>query len=131
MEEWIQKFSDLIAGDRTWSWCVIGILYIILTLIIRNWFLHPFVKRARELKHRWYQDLKDLYLKRATAGWIFYIISLVTILVLWSRPQIFPLTVGRTIAIVVALCSYILSIVFHLQALSVATVVTLRRVESK
>ena len=131
MEAWIKQISDMIIQDRTWSWSVIGFLYLLLTLIVRNWFLSPFIKRAKELKHRWYQDIKDLYLKSALTGWIFYLISFVIVILIWIRPQFLPLSLFHRAALAVAVLSYFLSIILHLQALGVASVVILRRIESK
>jgi len=129
--ERIDHISEMILIDRTWSWSIIGIFYLGLTLIVRNWFLSAIVKRAKELKGRWYQDIKDLYLKRALTGWIFYLMSFAIILLLWVRPDFLPLTPVDWFSLVLAMVFYFISVLLHMQALGVAAVVTMRRLESK
>jgi hypothetical protein len=129
--EKIDYIAEMILIDRTWSWSIIGMLYLGLTLIIRNWFMSSIIKRAKELKGRWFQDIKDLYLKRALAGWILYLISFAIILLLWIRPDFLPLTPVDWFSLVLAMITYFISVLLHVQALGVAAVVTMRRLESK
>lgn len=130
MREFVEDFSTLIVRERSWSWSVIGILYMGLTLIIRNWFMRPVIREARKIKKSWYSDFKDLYLKSALSGWAAYLISLGIVLMLWVQPEIFPLTIPQFLAAVAALFFYILSILMHLQALGVAAAKTLKSIES-
>lgn len=131
MAEWINDFSDMVVSDRGWSWSFVGILYLLLTMIIRNWFLRPILHNAKELKRHWYHEMKDAYLKRALPGWLCYLSALVIVLFIWSRPQLFPLTLEHAFALLLSVILYFFSILFHVQALGVAAVVTLKRIEDE
>lgn len=131
MDEMIQKFSNLMINDRDWSWSVIGILYLILTLIIRNAFMRPLNVHLKELKRRWGKEIKDAYSKHSIVGWFFYFVSFGGVLFAWSRPDILPLTFKMTAGLVLIFVAYLLSILFHVQALGLACAEILRRMESK
>lgn len=131
MKELIQQFSDMVVIDRGWSWSVIGILYLGLTLILRNWFLSPVIDRVKLLKRAHAQIVKDAYLKQAAYGWIFYLIAFLIVIALWREKNLLPITLKQLAAAVTALFCYIFSIVLHLQAVGAAGIVALRHLEKE
>lgn len=129
MSEFIQNFSIMITEDRSWSWSVVGILYLGLTLIIRNWFLRPLVKLAKDLKRSHYTEIKGAYLKQALSGWMLYLASLALVLVVWIQPKLLPLRAEHVLMLFAAFLCFILSMMLHLQAMAAAGLTTLKRVE--
>ncbi len=131
MTEWFQNFRDLVLTERYWSWSVIGIVYICVTMVIRGWVIRPVIAPAKELKHRLYHDMKDYYLKKAAPGWFFYFASLIIVILVWIRPDFNPGHFLYKMAFLSAFACYGLSLLMHLQALAMAAVAALRRLEQK
>ena len=122
MLETIRSYFDVILVERSWSWTLIGILYLLFGLMVRGWFINPVLSHAKLLEKQVYQKIKLLYLKRSILGWIFFLVSLIIFVLLWNREPLFPLTVMKAFTILGAVACFILSILFHLQALAVATI---------
>ncbi len=131
MMDYIQAISDIVVWDRAWSWSVMGICYVGLSLIIRNFFLRPIVARAKNLKRAWYNDIKDNYNNRSIAGWIFYIFSLLLLIYIWTRPRLFPLDLNQILALAGAVFCYLFSILLHVQAFGTSSIITLKKIESE
>ncbi|MFZ5803019.1 MAG: hypothetical protein ACOY3K_07935 [Candidatus Omnitrophota bacterium] len=131
MNEWVQSFSDLITTQRAWSWSFIGILYVVLTQIIRGWLLRPIWSRAREIKRNWFREFQDLYLKRSVAGWFFYLASFALVMLFWVQKQLLPLDGFDLLALLTAVVLYVISLLSHVQAMGVAAVVILKKAETE
>ena len=129
MNEWIQEFSKIIVTQREWTWSVIGILYMSLTLIIRNWVLRSLIRDAKDLKRSHYSDFKENYLKLAFNGWIFYFASVVIVLFVWTQKDLWPLKTIHASLLVAAGVSYLLSITSHVHAIGFAAIATLKKSE--
>ncbi len=127
MEQSLQLFIDQILQERTWSWTVIGIAYLIVGLTIRSWFIGPIVRRSKELNRKNYHDFKSAYLKRSIWGWLFFLASFLTVIGLWSTVISLPMSVKQALAILGAIICFIFSIVFHLTAYGIAALTALKQ----
>ena len=129
--EMFKTYVEVILAERSWSWTVVGIFYLVLGLVIRGWLIGPIIHKAKELNRLPYEEFKRAYLKRAAVGWIFFLLSFVVVVGLWNREARLPLSIKEALAVLAAIVSFLLSILSHLQALGVAAVIALKRVSEK
>ncbi len=127
----LKVFLEPILNERTWSWTVIGIAYLLIALIIRGWFLAPLARKTRELDRKQNHELKAAYLKRSFLGWIFFLIPFFVLIKLWNSVFTFPITVQDALTVLGGVVSFIISIILHLQAFGVAAIETLKRTTEK
>lgn len=127
MKEMLQVYFNAILSERSWSWTVIGLVYVISGYTLRSWFLKPVVRKAKELDKPLWHKIKKAYLRHSPLGWIFFLIPLVISIVLWYREVLRPLTIKDAAAILTAVVSFILSIFCHLQAFGIAALEVLRQ----
>ena len=127
----LKEYLDVILAERSWSWAVIGIVYIIVGLFIRSLFLGPVAHKAKELNRGPHQELKKAYLHRAPLGWVFFLFSFLIVVGLWNRGIKTPVSIKEALAILGAIVSYVFSIIYHLQALGIAAVIALKRYSEK
>lgn len=122
----LRSYLDIILQERFWSWSLIGILYVILGLMVRGWFLNSMIRRAKEVGSKYYHEIKKAYLKRSLLGWILFFIPLGILIVLWSRGMEFPLDRATQIWVHIAIASYTMSVISHMWAFGTAGIVTLK-----
>ena len=122
----IKSYFDIIWLERSWSWTVLGILYILAALFVRGWFLSSLFSRLKEVEHGLHHRIKAAYLKRSFWGWLFFFIPLGISILVW-RKDIFPLKIDDRILILSAFASFIFSVILHLQAFGIAVLEVLRR----
>jgi len=128
MMETLKAYVDIILLERSWSWSLVGIVYLILAFIIRGWFTKPVMRHAKTLESRYYHVFKNAYLKRAIWGWIFFLIPLFVVALFWTQSKVLPLSAEEALVLLGALASFILSIMFHLGALSFAGVDAIKKI---
>jgi len=75
---------NMILTQRTWSWAIIGIGYLLVFLCIRGFFLHTLIKRARALNSKWFHEIKKSYAKKCFPGWILFAISFLMLIFFWK-----------------------------------------------
>ena len=126
-----KDYLDVILAERSWSWAVIGIAYIIVGLFIRSLFLGAVIHKTKELNRGPSQELKKAYLQRAPLGWVFFLFSFLIVVGLWNRGVQIPLSVKEALGILGAIVAYVFSIIYHLQALGIAAVIALKRYSEK
>jgi len=126
MIEYITSYLEVIQEERFWSWTLIGIVYLLAGLTVRGWFLNPVFNQAHEIKKPYYHEIKQVYLKKSMAGWCFFFIPLAFIVVLWNGVKSFPLNAQQWSAVMAATLSFVLSIISHLKAFTIATLSVMR-----
>ena len=131
MKESIQSYLQLIVTERNWSWTLIGILYIVLALAIRGWFVGPLFRAAKSSNRHLYGEIKTAYLRNSLWGWIFFLIPLIVFIVTWYRKELFPITIQDAAITLAATASFVLSIMLHMKAFGVAAIQTLHRALEK
>lgn len=75
---------NMVLTQRTWSWTVIGIAYLLVFLAFRSFFLHTLIKRARALNSKWFHEIKKVYSKKCFSGWILFAISFLMLVFFWQ-----------------------------------------------
>ncbi len=129
--ETLKNYFTVILNERDWSWALVGILVFIGMLLIRHLFISPIIRKSKELNRTPYEEFKKAYIKRGALGWAFFLISFTLVIGLWGYGARLPLSMKEALAILASIASFILSIIFHLQALGMAAVVALKRVSEK
>jgi len=131
MPELAKNYLDMLLTERSWSWTVIGIVYLLLAMIIRSWFLAPIAIHVKTLKGAISRELKGHYMKRAFWGWIFFIFSFLIVIGLWSSGSVWPFTPKELLAAAAGIVSFVFFIIFHVEAIGIGAVKTLKRVTDK
>lgn len=127
----LKSYLDIILIERDWSWTLIGILYLVIGLVVRGWFLKPLSLRAKVLDRSLYHEIKKDYLRHSLAGWIFFILPLIAFIILWSRKDLFPVTIKDAFTASAAIVSFILSVLFHLQAFGVSALSIFKKTDDR
>lgn len=126
----LQPYIDSILQERSWSWAIVCILYLLAAAFVRSWFLAPIGTSLKTLDKKYAHKLKGTYLKMSAAGWLFFMIPLFLIMIFWMKDKIL-VPVEDYILVILGMASFILSIVLHLQAFAVAAITTLEHAESQ
>lgn len=122
MREAIQMNFDIIMAQRSWSWAVVALIYVLLTLMVRGWFLNILFRRTRKLDKKAVAELQRVYLKRALIGWFFYILSVSTVILIWNPPPNLPAELTDTRLSVIGAASFVIALLFHLQAFALGAI---------
>ena len=128
MKEWVMDFVNIILSERDWSWTLIAILFILVALTVRGWCVSPVLNRAKNLSSKRYHRIRMLYLKRSLLGWLFLIVSVIFVVALWQRPFLFPSGVKNALLILGVVVNLMLSIIFHLIAINLGTIDTIKEI---
>jgi hypothetical protein len=121
---------NTVLTQRTWSWALVGIGYLLVFLLVRSFFLHPLVQRARALNSKWYQEIKKVYMKKCIAGWILFLVSFLILIFFWQTAnfkQASLYEVGMVFLIILAVLFAILS---HLIAFGISAIHVLKQLEN-
>lgn len=123
----LQTYLSVILKERGWSWTIIGIVYLSSGLFVRSIMLRPVVFASKQLNRSLYHDVKKRYFRKSAVGWFFFLIPLAVFALIWSRPQLFPITIRDLLIAFGGVVSYLLSVIFHLQAFGIAGLFTLKQ----
>ncbi len=121
---------NVVLTQRTWSWAVIGIGYLLVFLFVRSFFLQGLIKRARALNSKWYHEIKMVYRKKCIAGWILFLISFMILIFFWQTAdfrQASLYEIGMTFLIIVTVFFAITS---QLIAFGASTIHVLKNLEN-
>jgi hypothetical protein len=127
MFDLIRYYLTVIDTERSWSWTMIGILYLVLALLVRGLAMRPIVSKAKQLKYSLYQEVKLAYLRNSIWGWLFFFVPLGVAIYMWMDLQKHPLTVRDLLIMAGAMISYSLSIMFHALAFGLAGIKALKQ----
>ncbi|MCM8775312.1 MAG: hypothetical protein NC930_03025 [Candidatus Omnitrophica bacterium] len=127
----LEPYWNFILQGRSWSWSLVGIIYLMAGLIIRGWFLKPLVAQTKEMGGVIWHDIKKAYLKYSLLGWILFFIPFAIVVTLWYLDKKPPITFTDIALLVTGVVSFILSIIFHLQAFGFAMISVLKNVINK
>ena len=121
----LKPYIDVILSERTWSWSLVGILYVLAGFFVRSWFLSPVTSRCGKLDKKLSRTVKSSYLKYSLLGWIFFFIPLGLFTLLWRN--LLPPKINDIAVISGAAAAFILSVIFHLQAFGIAGMIVLKQ----
>lgn len=120
----MQPYFDLIMKERSWSWAVVCLLYILAAIFVRGWFVGSISSQMKPLDGKTKHKVKKAYLKRSFLGWVLFFLPLLCILYYWQRTY-FPIIIRDSALVGIGVLSFVLSVIMHLQALGAAALVTL------
>lgn len=125
MDQTMDAYIYAVLEQRDWSWTVMAILFIAVGLLVRMFVLQPVLRKAKEVGRKDYSEMKRHYLRRALWGWIFFALSVLFAIILWRNPVTVPLEGDEFLVLLGAVISFLLSLIFHLLALGVASLIVL------
>lgn len=126
----VQPYIDLILRERSWSWAVVCLLYILAALFVRSWFIGPLYTKMKLIESKHLRQLNSSYLKNSLFGWLFFFLPLVLIATYWNKESL-PFVFNELWYIGIGFMSFILSIIFHLQAFGVAAISLVETLEKE
>ena len=126
----IMNVWHTVLTQRDWSWAAIGIVYLLVFLVVRSFFLHQLIKTARSLNSKWYHELKKVYVKKCAGGWVLFLVSFGIMIFFWRtgnfrQPAIYEF--GMAFLIVLTL---LLSILSSVMAFGLAVIHVLKQLEN-
>ena len=127
VDSFFKAYLKIILHERQWSWLLVAMVYLIFGLAIRSFFLHPLTRHARGLERSQRQILKRNYLNHCAWGWVFFSISFFMTVAVWNTATSFPMTLQEAAMILGSAFFYVLSVIFHVAALGVAALETLKQ----
>ncbi len=127
----IQPYIDMILKERSWSWAVVCLLYVLAALFVRGWFTGSVTAQIKLLDKKISQSLMSSYVKSSIWGWLFFFLPLILIIIYWRKDAL-PIVPKDGLLILLGLASLTAAIILHLQAYAAAALMTLReRQETK
>jgi len=124
----LTNFWNTVLTQREWSWAVLGIVYLLLFLVIRSFFLHQLIKNAKGLNSKWYREIKKVYAKKCAAGWVFFLISLLMMIYFWQKGNFQQVTIYEVGMLI--LVTALLSILSTVIAFGVSVIQVLKLLEN-
>ena len=121
---------SMILTERTWSWAVVGIGFLLTFLVVRSFFLHPLIKRAKALNSKWYHEIKKVYMKKCIAGWILFLTSFLILIFFWQTANLKQASLYEVGMVFLIVLAVLFTIISHLIALSVSILHVLKQLEN-
>ena len=119
------ELIQTILRERQWSWSVIGLLSVFLTLLLRAVFLGGILRSMKIRNRSWYRRTLSHYQKRSIIGWIFFgLLNLIVILLWTMSPKLLTYFSGREWFFILIVL-FLLSLFFHLKAYTRSIVASL------
>jgi hypothetical protein len=121
---------NTILTQRTWSWALIGIGYLLVFLLVRSFFLHPLVRQARALNSKWYHEIKKVYMKKCIAGWILFLVSFLILILFWQTANLKQASLYEVGMVFLIILSVLFAIMSHLIAFGTSVIHVLKQIEN-
>ena len=121
---------NTILTQRTWSWALIGIGYLLVFLLVRSFFLHPLVRQARALNSKWYHEIKKVYMKKCLPGWILFLVSFLMLIFFWRTADLKQASLYEVGMIFLILLTVLFSIMSQLIAFGTSVIYVLKQIEN-
>lgn len=126
----LMNLAESIFTQRAWSWALIGILQLAVFLIVRNLFFRPVLGRIKLLNSKWRNEIKKIYSKQLLPGWIFFLVSLLVLIVACRSGNFLVFTPYEVTLLGLIALSLFLAILSHLVALAIALLQVLKQIEN-
>ncbi len=126
----LATFWNTALVERNWSWALLCIAYMIVFMMMRNFFFHSLVRRAKALNSKWFQEIKKTYLKKCAAGWVLFLVSLLLLVFFWVSADFQKITLYEAAMLALVLFAALLSIMSHLITFNTATLCVLKQLEN-
>lgn len=126
MITFLKPYLDIILSERSWSWSLVGILYVLAAFFVRSWFMNSLVWKAKQLDKSLYHAVKSAYLKRSILGWFLFFIPLALFTFFWQN--ILPKNDAKQFLIIWSgAASFVLSILLHVRAFALGALTVLKK----
>jgi hypothetical protein len=120
----------MVLTQRAWSWTVIGIGYLLVFLLVRSFFLHELIKRARSLTSKWYHEIKKVYMKKCVGGWVLFLISFLMMVFFWRTANFQQASLYEVAVLFLIILTVLLAIMSHLIAFGTSVIHVLKQLEN-
>ena len=125
---WAQFYLHLIMRERAWSWALVGIFYLVGTIFARMALFRGIVRETKRIDPHLYTEVRSLYLKNCTAGWIVFSVSFLLVVGVWIGWKTSLIEKGPLALFCLLLpILFFLSIVLHLITYAEALLAILRQ----
>lgn len=121
---------NILLTQRTWSWTVIGIGYLLVFLIARSFFLHGLIKRARTLNSKWFHEIKKVYMKKCVAGWILFLASFLILIFFWQTANLKQASLYEVGMAFLLILGILFATMSHLIAFGASVIFVLKQLEN-
>ena len=121
---------NMVLTQRTWSWTVIGIGYLLAFLVVRSFFLRGLIKRARALNSKWFHEIKKCYTKKCISGWILFLISFLMVIFFWQTANLQQPSLYEIAVVFLILLTVLLAIMSQLIAFGTSVIHVLKQLEN-
>jgi len=126
----LTNLGNMILTQRSWSWAVIGIGYLLVFLLVRSFFLHPLIKRSRALNSKWYHEIKKVYMKKCIAGWIVFLVSFLILIFFWQTANLKQASLYEVGMVFLIILAVLFAIISQLIAFGVSVIHVLKQLEN-
>ena len=126
----ITNLWNMVLTERAWSWAVIGIGYLFVFLLVRGFFLHTLIKRARSLSSKWYGEIKKAYTKKCIAGWILFLVSLLILIFFWQTANLKQASLYEVGMVFLIILAVLFAVISHLIAFGASAIYVLKQIEN-
>lgn len=121
---------NMVLTQRVWSWAVIGIGFLLIFLLVRSFFLHELIKRARTLNSKWYHEIKKIYMRKCLGGWILFLVSFLMLIFFWQTANLEQASLYEVGMIFLIILTVLLSIMSQLIAFGASVIHVLKQIEN-
>jgi hypothetical protein len=121
---------NAVLTQRTWSWALVGIGYLLVFLLVRSFFLHPLVRRARALNSKWYHEIKKVYMKKCIAGWVLFLVSFLILIFLWQTANFKQASLYEVGMVFLIILAVLFAIMSQLIAFGTSVMHVLKQIEN-
>ena len=121
---------NMLLTQRTWSWTVIGIGFLLVFLLVRSFFLRGLIKRARALNSKWFHEIKKAYTKKCIGGWVLFLISFLMVIFFWQTANLQQASLYEVGMVFLIVLTVLLAIMSQVIAFGVSVIHVLKQVEN-
>ncbi|MFA5159964.1 MAG: hypothetical protein WC484_05600 [Candidatus Omnitrophota bacterium] len=121
---------NTVLTQRTWSWTVIGIGYLLVFLLVRSLFLHTLIKQSRSLNSKWCHEIKKVYMRKCIAGWILFLVSFLILILFWQTANFKQASLYEVGMVFLIILTVLFAIMSHLIAFGTSVIYVLKQLEN-
>ena len=123
----MNDYFNLILTERQWSWALVGILYLVITLLIRLFVFRVIAGETRALDGSVYSSVRTLYQKNSIGGWVLFATSFLLVVTVWIGSQkAIPQSLLLLVCFILPVL-FLFSIILHILAFTKAMLAIFRQ----
>ncbi|OGX11944.1 MAG: hypothetical protein A2351_02360 [Omnitrophica bacterium RIFOXYB12_FULL_50_7] len=126
----LMNLWDRVLTERAWSWAVIGVGFLVLFLLVRGFFLHTLIKRARSINSKWFHEIKKAYTKKCIGGWILFLVSFLILIFFWQSANFKQASLYEVGMIFLIILTVLFAILSHVIAFGISVIHVLKQLEN-